>query len=200
MQKVWLYSGMITLFMWLGGILPAVQAAPEAAAEGEVGLLDPQWGPLIWQIILFVILIAVLGFLVWPQVLKGLQQREDKIRTDLEGAERANRDAAATLEQYKKQLADAQREAQQVIEQSRTDAQRVATQLKDQAQSDIQQMRQRAENDIRAAKEQAIADIYDQTATLATRVAGQILRRELTPEDHQALVRESLEELAATRA
>lgn len=202
MRKAWFYSGLFTLFMWLGGILQATHAAPppgEAGAGGG-GLLDVQWGPLLWQLILFGVLLAVLGFFVWPQILKGLQQREAKMRSDLEGAERANREAAATLQQYKQQLADAQREAQKMIDQSRTDAQRVAAQIKEQAQADIQQMRQRAQNEIRTAKEQALAEIYEQTATLATRVAGQILQREIRPEDHQTLVRESLNGLETAKA
>lgn len=226
MRKVWFYSALFTLFMWLGGILPVAHSQHEpghadtgavadrahqdavsstqgaatahddhAEAGGDhakVGLLDPQFGPLLWQLILFLLLIAVLGKFVWPPILKGLQLRDEKIRGDLESAERANRDAQATLQQYKTQLAEAQREAQRIIDQSKTDAQRVAGQLKEQAEVELKSMRDRAQADINTAKEQAIAEVYEQTANLATQVAAQILRREVRPEDHQALVQRSL--------
>lgn len=188
------------------GTTPAVsvQAATDDAVESQVSeaagpeaeepanLLGWQPATFIWELILFVILLAVLAKFVWPPILNGLQQREAKIRGDLEQAEQARNQAGTTLDEYKKQLAQAQKQAQQIIEQSRGDARKVADQLREQAQADLTQMRKRAEADIHAAKEQAVADIYDQAAGLATQVAGQILQREIRPEDHQTLVRRSL--------
>ena len=218
MRKVYGYAMLFTLFLWLGGIVPMANAAEETLAQTGVHvdaahesaaaeahgdempfLLDVDLGSAIWNLIVFLLLLAVLAKFVWPPILKGLQQRDEKLRSDLEGAERANRDAQETLNQYKTQLAEAQREAQRIIEQSRSDAQRVGAELKEQAQNELTQMRQRAEADIETAKQQAIADLYEQTAVLATQVAGQILKREIRPEDHQSLVQESLSGLAATR-
>lgn len=231
MGKVTFYATLFTLFMWLGGIMPVAQSAPQSAqtaveqahqevmaqagdtheavagahdAHAEAGheqpfILDVDLMSAIVNLIVFLLLLAILAKFVWPPILKGLQDREGKIRSDLESAERANREAAATLSQYKAQLAEAQREAQRVIEQSKQDAQRVAAQLKEQAQNEITASRQRAENEIRTAKEQALAEIYEQTANLATQVAGQILQREIRPEDQQALVQQSLGRLGAAR-
>lgn len=217
MGKVYGYATLFTVFLWLGGILPVTTAtaqegpagedhavqiddhAAEPHAEDMPFLLDVDLGSAIWNLVIFLLLLIVLAKFVWPPILKGLQQRDEKLRADLEGAERANRDAQATLNQYKTQLAEAQKEAQRIIEQSRGDAQRVAAQLKEQAQADLTQMRQRAEADIETAKQQAIAELSEQTAVLATQIAGQILKREIRAEDHQSLVQDSLGELATAR-
>lgn len=222
MRKIYSYSAVFTVFLWLGGIMPLASTtaqthpvAQESAAVTDAAagdhesaghaqedmpfLLDVDLGSAIWNLVIFLLLLVVLAKFVWPPILQGLQQRDEKIRGDLEQAERANRDAQAALSQYKTQLAEAQREAQRIVEHSRGDAQRVAAQLKEQAQADLTQMRQRAEADITAAKEQAIADLYEQTALLATQVAGQILKREIRPEDQQSLVQDSLSGLAAAR-
>jgi F-type H+-transporting ATPase subunit b len=173
----------------------------EAAAEGhgeaaQPSLLTPELGSAVWTFVLFILLLVILGKFVWPSILKGLQEREGKIRSDLERAEHAAAEASSTLQQYKQQLAEAQKEAQRVIEQSRLDAQKVATQVKDQAQVDIKQMRDRATADIRSAKEQSIAEIYEQTAAIATGIAGKILTREISPAEHSELVRQSLKQMA----
>ncbi|HEX7009627.1 MAG TPA: F0F1 ATP synthase subunit B [Phycisphaeraceae bacterium] len=176
---------------------PAGEVHDEAAAEHhQPPLLSLDPGVAVWNLLIFLIVLGILGKFVWPVILKGLQDRENKIRSDLEQAQHAAAQAQATLEQYKEQLAQARKEAQQIVEQSRADAQKVAADLRDQAQREIAQAHQRAQAQIRNAKEQAIAELYAQAATLATQVAGRILQRELRPQDQQALVEQSISELA----
>ncbi|MAE66365.1 MAG: ATP synthase F0 subunit B [Phycisphaeraceae bacterium] len=179
----------------------AAGATVRAADDGESkpGLLEVDLGSAVWTIVLFVLLLLVLGKFAWPNILKGLQDRESKIRGDLERAETAARDAEARVSEYEQRLAEANEEARRIIDQGRNDAQKIATQLTDQAQSDIDQTRQRAEADLDAARQRALNEIYATTATLATEVAGQILKRQITSEDQQALVDEAIGRLGDTR-
>lgn len=166
------------------------------AAEGaERPLINPLLSEMIWSLVLFVLFFLALAVLVWPKILSALQARESKMKTDLEQAEASARDAAATLEQYKQQLADAQVEARKVIDQARADADRQAAEIKAKSEADNKQMQARNLAEIHAAKEAAIADIYNQTADLATQVASRILGREINAADQQQLITESLEQL-----
>ena len=128
----------------------------------------------------------------WGPILKGLQDRENKIKGDLAGAERSAQEAADTLKEYQQKLATAQDEARQIIEQGKADAEKIAAQLKEQAQSDLTQMKQRAESEIDAAKQRAISELYEETATLATQIAGRIIDKELSVKDQQKLINEAL--------
>ncbi len=142
--------------------------------------------------IVFLILLTVLWKFAWGPILTGLQDREQKIKADLDQAQAAADEARATLEQYQRQLAEAAAEAGRIIEQGKADAHKIAASLKDQTQAEITQIRQRAQADIQSAKQQAISDVYAQAATLATGVAGQILGREVKAADHQRLIDESI--------
>jgi F-type H+-transporting ATPase subunit b len=167
--------------------------AAEAAHGGETSsVFAGTIAQSIAAAIVFLVLVALLYKKAWGPILRGLQDREQRIKEDLERADRSSHEADRKLAEYKKQLADAQVEAQKVIEQARKDADRIAAQLKDDAQTQITAMRDRAGRDITAAKEQAIADLYAQAGTLATHVAGRILQREIRPEDQQQLINESL--------
>jgi F-type H+-transporting ATPase subunit b len=163
--------------------------------EGGAGVFSGTLAQSIAAIIVFILLFALLRKFAWGPILKGLQEREGKIKGDLERAEQAAQQAATTLKEYQTQLAEAQEEARKIIDKGRGDAQRVADQIKEQTQADITQMRKRAEQEIRGAKEQALTEIYTQTATLATAVAGKILRREIKGDDQERLVQESIREL-----
>jgi F-type H+-transporting ATPase subunit b len=169
------------------------------AAHEEPGLLSVDYGSAVWTIVLFVVLMGVLGKFVWPQILKGLKGREEKIRDDLQRAESAAKQAMGTLREYELKLAQAQDETRRMMEQARGDAQKLSAQLKHEAEVEINQLRVRAEGDIRGAKEQALNEVYAAAGGLATDVASRILRRQISVEDQQRLVEESLRELAQRR-
>jgi F-type H+-transporting ATPase subunit b len=178
----------------------AQDAAGQAGSHGggddeERGLTTVKWQEAVYTIVVFGIFFVVLSVFVWPKILGSLQAREEKVRGDLRGAEDAAKAATATLAEYKQQLAEAQKQAQRIVDESRGAAQQVAAQVKEQAQGEMTQMRERAEADINAAKERAVSEIYEQTAMLATEVAGKILRREINAGDQESLVRESIAKL-----
>lgn len=182
--------------------LTAMLAAPTTAlaADSGRGLMDIVWTEMLFTIIVFVIFFAILSTVVWPKILGGLQAREDKQRSDLLGAEKAAREAEATLAEYKTQLAEARKESQTIVAEAREQAQRAANADKAQIESEIAQMRDSAKREIAAAKQEALADVYAQVATLSTDVARKILQREINPQDQQTLVNESIEQFKAKAA
>ena len=176
-----------------------VEAGDHAAADEQPSLLTPDLGSAVWSIVLFVVLLFVLSKYVWPPILKGLQEREGKIRADLEHAEASARQAEQTLREYQARLSAAQQEAQQVIERSREDARKLADQLRQRTEEDINQLRQRAEGELTNAKQRAINELYAEAGLIATHIAGRILQRELSPEDQKRLIDETLDEFTRTR-
>lgn len=165
------------------------------AAGGEA--VSPFAGTIIQSItaiVVVAILFLILRRFAWGPILKGLQAREEKIRSDLEQAEAAARQANETLQEYQRQLAQAQAQARQIIEQARQEAQRISEELRQQSEEEIRSMRKRAEYELRAAREEALAQLYAEAAILATEIAGRILRREIRPEDHRDLVHQTVEE------
>jgi len=174
-------------------LVPAL-AAEAAHGEAAPSVFAGTIAQSIAAAIVFLILLGLLYKKAWGPILQGLQDREKRIKDDLEQAERSSREADEKLAEYKEQLANAQAESRKLLAEARADAERVAAQLKATAKGDVDQIRQRAQQDISAAKEQAINEIYAQTASLATQVAGRILQREIRPEDQQQLVEESLQQ------
>ena len=85
-------------------------------------------------------------------------------------------------------------EAQSVIAQARRDATAAGEQLISDAHEDANRERQRALADIETAKNAAVQEIADQSAKLAFTLARKLIHKELKPEDHTALIRESLEQ------
>ena len=176
------------------------EAHAEGAGEGHEYPLLPTASKsdalqALWVLIIFLALLAILCWKVFPNVLAGLKAREQRIRADIAEAEAARKRAAETLEQYNKQLATAEQQVRDILAKAAADAEKIATSLKMQAQQEAEEIKERASKDIDAARKQALADIYAQAAELSTNIASKILRRNLNPDDQRDLVNSSLEQL-----
>jgi len=193
---------LIAMFMLPAIALAAPDALEHAAADHasapHAAKPTPFAGTIaqsIAAILVFFIVFFVLRAKAWGPILKGLNDREDRIRRDLESADAAHRDAQASLENYKKQIANADTEVRQRLAAAQKDAEFIGTQLKMQAQTEIEEMKARATTELEAAKQGALSEMHDYAATLATSVAEKILRRNVNQDDQRAMVQSSLEQL-----
>ena len=177
------------------GILLAAEDAPEHA-----GVLDLNWLPAITTLVVFLLAFGFLYVKVWPKIIKALDDRERKIRDDIEAAETAREQAKAALAAYEEELAGAREEAGKIIAKAKVDAKAVAEQLRTRNETDLAEMRDRATREIENAKRTALTELHGEAANLAAEIAGKILQRQITPQDQQRLIDESLRELASLRS
>lgn len=177
----------------------ALGAPPAEGGESHAELLarpETAVPAMIAAIIMFVALFFLLKKMAWGAILTGLNDRETKIRTEIESAENARAQATKALDDYQKELAKARGEASAMIQQARSDAQRVGDELRSKNEAELTSMKNKAKEEIEAAKRAALNELYAETAMLATQVAGQILHREIKAADHAKLVEESLAQIS----
>lgn len=158
-------------------------------------LLSFDIGSAICNLAIFLAVLAILSKFVWPQILEGLESRDEKIRNDLANAENANNDAKALLGEYQSKLDSAATEVQSMLAEARRDAEASGQRIVEDAKAEATRQTERAVAEIETAKKVAIADLAGQTSDMAIGVAKQIVGRELKPEDHQELIRQSLDRL-----
>jgi F-type H+-transporting ATPase subunit b len=182
----------------------AVQEGAEHGAEahesiGAIATEKQGVATAITAIVVFAIVFAVIAVKIWPAIAKGLDERASKIKQEIEAAELARKQAKDALEQYQKSLDQARAEAQKMLEATRAQQAQLAADLKAKADQELSLMRERAMKDIESAKRAAVAEIYKQGTELATLMASQILRRQVTAADQQQLLEESLNQLQSMK-
>jgi F-type H+-transporting ATPase subunit b len=156
--------------------------------------------PMVVSLVVFGLVFAVLSTTAWPKIVKGLKDREEKIRSEIESAEMAQKQAKIALQEYERNLAQAKAEAQRMLDEAKAQQQALAAELKAKADIELNAMREKAKRDIETAKRAAIDEIYGHAAGVATQMASKILRREIGTQDQQRLIQESLGELQAAVA
>ena len=166
-----------------------------SGAEGASAAADVMLYPAIAAVVTFLVVFAILAKLVWPKILGGLEDRQQKIQGDIEQAEQSRAEAEKAKADFEAQLAEARKQAAETVAQAKADAQRVADELRAANDAELTQLRTKAMADIESAKSAAVAEIHAEAGTLATAVASKILGREITVTDQQQLVQESLAEM-----
>ena len=95
--------------------------------------VDIQFLTLGTTIVVFVLFLLLASKYVWPHILKGLDQREKKLRDDLQDAEEARQRANDALQEYEQELTKARTEAGEMIAKARQDAKAAAEELRSKA-------------------------------------------------------------------
>ena len=165
----------------------AAHEAPKAIPSTHEGLATA-----ITALVVFAVVFAILAVKVWPAISKGLDERAAKIKSEIDAAEQARVRAKQALAEYEKSLGEARNEAQKMIEQAKQAQAAHMAEMKTRNDAEIAAAKSKMLADIEAAKKQALADIYSQTATLATSVAGKILKRDITPGDQTRFLEEAI--------
>lgn len=184
----------------LASLLTSAACVPAlAAAEhgDETNIFNADIGNFVFTLIIFGALIFILGKFAWKPLLNVLNEREKLLRESLERAQRQRRDAEKLLADYQAQLAKAREEATAIVAEGRRDAEVLRRKLHEQARQEADEVLARARREIQLATDSARKLLQDEVADLAVRVAGRVLRKELSPADHRALVAESLKEMQA---
>jgi F-type H+-transporting ATPase subunit b len=151
-------------------------------------LFTPALPEIIWGGIAFLIVLFALVKFAFPALKKGLKTREDKIRGDLEAAERAKQEAEVERDKYLAQLGDARGEANRIVEEARQAAERVRQDVVAKAEADAAEVRSRADEDIRLARDRAVSDLQRQVGDLSIELAEKIVERSIDPATQQDLV------------
>lgn len=178
------------------GILLLTVSQASAAENGEhPTLFTGDLGNIIWSLLTFVVVLAVLGKFAWGPILRALQKREDFIRNSLDQAKKDRQDAQARLGEYTEKLDAARAEGTAIVQEARRGAEEVKRKIEEDARAEGAAMVERAKREIGVATDTAIKELYSVTARLSTDVASRIIRKELDPKEHQRLIAESIEEL-----
>lgn len=157
----------------------------------------PETNEIIWGAFGFLV---VFGFLFWkgyPAIKSTMNDRTEKIRADIEGAETAKAEADKVLAQYHEQLADARNESARILEEARQDADSVRAERVAAIDGEIAEMRQRAAAEVEASKAQALSDLRGEITSLALGAAERVVERNLDDETNRALIDSYIDSVGA---
>jgi len=171
-------------------------AQEHGAGEGGGGLFSINAGLSIWTVVIFIALLIVLWRFAWGPILSAVEAREKGIQGALEEARSRQEEAGELLEEHKRQLADARRQAQEILAEGREAADRLRKELESKAREESDDILARARSEIEREKEAAVDALRRESVDLALAAAAKLLHQKLDGEQDRRLVMEYVDGLS----
>lgn len=170
-------------------LVALLQEGHEAAASGP---LTVEGGLVIWTLVVFGLLLAILGKVAWPVLLQAVREREKELERRLNEAAKAQEEAAKLLEEHKKLLAGAKGQAQALIAEAKTVAANEREALLHKTREEQEQILQRAKREIEMERERAVTTLRQEAVDLSLAAASRLIGEKLDDEANRKLVTQYL--------
>lgn len=158
-------------------------------------MLQFEPGLAIWTIITFLILVILLWWKVWPRILSALEEREEKIKTALSDAEKAQQEAVQKMEETKEMLNKARKEASEIVKKGADRAEKVREELIAKAEDDARSLAERTKNELDLERQKAVSELRERAVDLSVAIAAKIIDSSITPEQQTDLARQSIKDI-----
>lgn len=148
-----------------------------------------------WVLVSFVIFVALVGRRVWAMLTGLLDSRAERIRQELDEAQRLREDAQSTLATYQRKQRDALKDAEEIVSRAREEAERLRKQAEADLEASLKRREQQAMDRIAQAEATALAEVRNLTVDLAVAASRRLLTEGMDEARQQALVDQAIADL-----
>jgi len=157
--------------------------------------MNPSLMTFLGQMISFAILIWFTVKFIWPPLMQAIEDRQRKIAEGLAAADNAQKNLADAQEKVNDELKSARVKANEIIDQAHQRANQIVEAAKAEAIEEGSRQKALVDADIAASANRAREDLRKQVSSLAVSGAEKLLRREIDPAAHKALLDELASEI-----
>lgn len=152
-------------------------------------------GTMLTEVITFLLLLWFLSRVAWKPLRKMLVDRQQYIEMQIHTTETNRKEAEQLVEEHRALLAEAKKDAHELIEAARRSGERQAAEALAAAETESKRLRVEALEEITREKEQALAAVSQHVAELTVLLSARVLERQLDEALKHALVAEATKEL-----
>ncbi|MBY0123237.1 F0F1 ATP synthase subunit B [Bacillus sp. S/N-304-OC-R1] len=156
-------------------------------------------GDILFQLVMFAILMALLKKFAWGPLMGIMKQREEHVASEIEAAEQSRQEAKKLLEEQRNLLKEARTEAQGLIESAKKQGDLQREEIITAARAESDRIKESAKLEIEQQKEKAVAAIREQVASLSVLIASKVIEKELSADDQEKLINEYIQEAGEER-
>ncbi|MBL41901.1 MAG: hypothetical protein CMM49_04475 [Rhodospirillaceae bacterium] len=155
----------------------------------DYGTFIPQ---LVWLFLTFVALYLIMSRVILPKIADVLEQRQDRIASDLEEAEKLRNQAQEVLETYEREIEKAHISANQIIEEGKNKISSDIKSLNSEFELMLEKLTKEAESSIHDIKTKTNLEIKEITSELVHKLTKTILNKDFDQKNIKIKIDEQL--------
>ena len=157
-------------------------------------MLPNLWVTLI-QLAIFVLIVILFIAFAYKPLKKKLNQRGDYIEQNIKDSEKAKEDAQNALAKANEIILKSQKEAGDIVQNAQYTAQEKVARVEKDLNISIEHQKELAHQEIQDERKKMIEDSKIEIVDTAFKASEEILKREITKEDHDKFVDTFIEEM-----
>ena len=143
----------------------------------------------------FLLLIFLVKKYAWGNITSVLDERAEKISSDIEGAEEARKKAEELASKREAELAGSRTEAKTIIENAKETAEKSKADILAEAKLEAGRLKEKANQEIAQNKAEALQSVKGDVADLTISLAGKIISQNLDSQAHKELIDQYIDQL-----
>ncbi|MDR7856946.1 F0F1 ATP synthase subunit B [Tissierella sp.] len=147
---------------------------------------------------LFLLFLMLRHFLHKP-VSKALSDRQEKIKSDIDGAKVLREEATALKDGYESKISHAKKESQEIIESARKRGEELKEGIVVEARKEAEAIISRARREIVREREVAFQDIKSQAGEMAVLIASKIMEEKINMDSQKGLIDKFIDEVGNSK-
>lgn len=157
--------------------------------------INPQY--ILVALVGFLVLLFILMKFAFGPIVRVLQARQDKIRGDLDEAQARRDEMVALQKDYEQRLAAIEDEARNKIQAAVKEAQLARDEILTRAHADAQAIVLRGQEEAASERTKALTDARNQIVDLATLMARQSAKENLSAAGHAGLIDDAISKIGS---
>ena len=141
------------------------------------------------------ILFLVMSYLLFNPARDMLKKRQDKIKSDIDGAKKDREDAEALKAEYSEKLNNIKKEAEAILSDARKSAKKTEAEIIAEAKEEAHRIRTRALKEIELEKKHVLDDMKKEMISIASIMAGKVVSANMNTQIQETLIEETLKEI-----
>ena len=138
---------------------------------------------------LFIQILLIKKFLFKP-IRNIIAKRKELADAEIKDATKAKEEAEAVKAEYEQNMKEAKDKASEILTSAQKTANAQSEEIIKNAEEQAVQIKAKAEKDIALEKRKAVNEIKDEIGGMAMEIAGKVIEREISAEDHEKLIDE----------
>ena len=143
----------------------------------------------------FLLLIFLVKKYAWGNITSVLDERAEKISSDIDGAEEARKKAEELASKREAELAGSRTEAKTIIENAKETAEKSKADILAEAKLEAGRLKEKANQEIAQNKAEALQSVKGDVADLTISLAEKIISQNLDSQAHKELIDQYIDQL-----
>lgn len=140
-------------------------------------LFTPDVGLMVWTVVVFVILLAIMGKFGWRPLIKAIEAREKRLRDERQAAEAARTEAQRIQSDLEAKLAGLDAKSREVLAAASKEADALRARHTAEAQAEAKRIMDKTRTELGEEKRRLVVELRQEVAQLAVTAAEKLVHK-----------------------